>query len=132
MKLVQSIAFAALCLSIAACASKRPALKANLAQRGTAQHPLFVGTSIDGDTVVAARHYDAMNGLAVTADEVGVSSNDAMTCMREMPTGTHVPMWICRFDKDRAAQREEVRNMLDKPLSKTQMQSGPSCTNRSF
>jgi hypothetical protein len=127
MKLLRSIAFVVSFFSLLACSSNRAALKTSLAQRGTTQHPLFVGTSIDGDTVVAATHYDA-----VTANDIGLATNDGMTCMREMPTGTHVPMWICRFDKDREAKREEVRNMLDKPLSKTQMQSGPSCTNRAF
>jgi hypothetical protein len=132
MKLLPPIALGALCFSLTACSSNRPALKTSLAQRGSTQHPLFVGTSVDGDTVVAATHYDAVNGLAVTADEIGLATNDGMTCIREMPTGTHVPMWICRFDKDRAARREQLRNALDKPLTKTQMQSGPSCTNRAF
>ena len=130
--ILQLTASTALCLAFAACSSNRAALNPKLTPHGSAQRPLFVGTSTNGDTVVAATYYDAVTGLAVTADHLGLKANEAMTCTREMPTGTHVPGWYCRYDKEMAARREAVQNMLDKPATKTNGQSGPTCTNRAF
>lgn len=102
-------------LSSLACYSNNAAVKAKLVQKGEASHPLYVGTSADGELVVAATHYDAMSGLAVTADEVGQKIKEGMTCRREMLTGTHVPAWFCRYNKDVAAEREATQDWLDKP-----------------
>ena len=80
---------------------------------------LYVGHSTDGEVVLAANHYDAMAGLATTADELGIPSGSrddkAMLCTREMPTGTHVPHWICRYQKDVIASRMATRDWLDTP-----------------
>jgi len=81
---------------------------------------LYVGHSTQGDVVVASTHYDAMSGLATTAQELGLSANDdskegQMVCQREMPTGTHVPRWICRYKEDIRRERELTRDWLDQP-----------------
>jgi hypothetical protein len=102
-------------LACAACYSNNAAVKAKLNPKGDVDHPLYVGTSTNGEVVVAATHYDAVNGLAVTADEVGQRTKEGMTCIKEMPTGTHVPLWTCRFNKDVEAERAATRDWLDKP-----------------
>ena len=79
---------------------------------------LYVGHSTNGEVVVAATHYDAMAGLATTADELGIKSTDKdqrMICQREMPTGTHVPRWICRYQQDILRERQLTRDWLDQP-----------------
>jgi hypothetical protein len=40
---------------------------------GERHPPLFIGHSNDGEVVVAATHLDAMNGLAVSASDIGVT-----------------------------------------------------------
>ena len=102
-------------LSSLACYSNNAAVKAKLTQHGEENHPLYVGTSENGDLVVAATHYDAMSGLAVTADEVGEKTKEGMTCRREMLTGTHVPAWYCRYNKDVAQEAAATQDWLDKP-----------------
>ena len=68
---------------------------------------------------MAATHYDAMNGLAVLDSDLGVphrnDSSGAMLCKREMPTGTHVPHWMCRYVDDIAHERQIVLNTLQQP-----------------
>ena len=80
---------------------------------------LYVGHSTEGQVVLAANHYDAMSGLATTADELGIPAGNrddkAMLCQREMPTGTHVPHWICRYQKDVISSRMATRDWLDTP-----------------
>jgi hypothetical protein len=79
------------------------------------EHRLFVGHGLHGEVVVAASHYDAMNGLAVAESELGLSSgrDDKMLfCLREVPTGTHVPRWICRYQNAVALEREQTRNQM--------------------
>jgi hypothetical protein len=81
---------------------------------------LFVGHSTNGDVVIAATHYGAMSGLATTADELGLKANEKdndskMLCQREMPTGTHVPRWVCRYQGDVARERQLTRDWLDQP-----------------
>ena len=120
------------CVALVACASSRVLEYTKLAPRGDVQHPLYVGTSTSGDVVVAATYYDAMNGLAVAASDLGLKGEERMTCTRETRTGTHMPAWYCRYDKDLALQRQIVRNMFDRPPTHTNGQSGPSCTNRLF
>ena len=80
---------------------------------------LFVGHSTNGDIVVASTHYGAMAGLATTAEELGIpgskDKDGQMLCSREMPTGTHVPRWICRYQDDVRRERELTRDWLDVP-----------------
>jgi hypothetical protein len=108
----------ALCVVlVAGCAStSRTVQNDDLA--GSARSPgLYIGHSTNGDVVVAASHYDAMAGLATTSDELGLparkgSGNEEMKCQREVLTGTHVPQWICRYDKDMRLTREATVDFL--------------------
>lgn len=113
-------------LACTACYSNNAAVKAKLLPRGDEARPLYVGTSINGDIVVAATHYDAMSGLAVAADDVGQMTKDGMTCSREMVTGTHVPAWFCRYDKDALQERMATQNYLSRPRNCMSNCGGPS------
>ena len=80
---------------------------------------LFIGHSQSGDVVVAASHYDAMHGLAVTATDLGLNprqgSSGQMLCERDLITGTHVPRWICRYKEDVERQRQQTQAELTVP-----------------
>ncbi len=97
------------------CNSNNPEVKEKLMPYGDPEHPLYVGHSTHGDIVVAATHYDAVNGLAVTADEVGQKTKEGMICSREMLTGTHVPSWVCRYNAEVAREREATQIYLSRP-----------------
>jgi len=81
--------------------------------------PLYMGRSQTGEAVLAASHYDAMTGLATTDQDLGLAARKAgdgeMLCQREMPTGTHVPRWTCRYARDVEQLRRETRDWLDRP-----------------
>lgn len=82
---------------------------------------LFVGHTDEGQVVIAASHYDAMNGLAVMDTDLGLDKrNDvtsgAMMCRREVPTGSHVPHWMCRYVDDMAHERQLTLNTLQQPF----------------
>ncbi|HYV64870.1 MAG TPA: hypothetical protein VE964_01425 [Myxococcales bacterium] len=80
---------------------------------------LYFGHSQGGALVIAASHYDAMTGLATTADELGAplhkTGSGEMLCSREMLTGTHVPSWTCRYVEDMRETRQMTRDWLDRP-----------------
>jgi len=114
-------------LAIFGCYSNNAAVKAKLIQKGDQAHPLYVGHSDKGDIVVAATHYDAMSGLAVSADEVGEKTAEGMTCRREMLTGTHVPTWVCRFNKEVEEEARAAQDWMDKPRNC----QGQRCMNQS-
>jgi hypothetical protein len=81
---------------------------------------MFVGHSQHGDVVVTSSHYDAMNGLAVASADLGLSarggrSSELMMCRREMPTGSHVHFWICRYAEDIERDRTLLQNELAAP-----------------
>jgi hypothetical protein len=102
---------------VAGCAgSQRNAQVDTLSRSNTG---LFVGHSTQGDVVLAASHYDAMTGLATTDQDLGLSARKngegQMLCQREMPTGTHVPRWACRYEDDIRDQRQAARDWLDRP-----------------
>ena len=85
---------------------------------------LFVGHSDNGDIVVAAHHYDAMAGRAITDTDVGFparggGSDGLLLCNREMPTGSHLPRWICRYQED----IDRVRIATQAKLSELQIMS---------
>jgi hypothetical protein len=63
--------------------------------------------------VVAASHFDAMSGTAVAAAAIGEKGDDKMICLRQMLTGTHVPTWVCRYQKDIEADRRATQEWLD-------------------
>jgi len=82
-------------------------------------HGLFVGHTSTGVVVVAATHYNAMNGLAVMAGDIegtDVDDGSSMLCRREQVTGSHYPQWICRYKEDEArisqANRDKARAFL--------------------
>ncbi|TMB02122.1 MAG: hypothetical protein E6J64_17710 [Deltaproteobacteria bacterium] len=92
---------------------------------------LYMGHSQSGALVVAATHYDAMTGLATTADELGLASrkgsNGEMLCQREVLTGSHVPSWTCRYVEDINETRRRTHDCLDQPqLSFTQRRGLPT------
>jgi hypothetical protein len=95
-----------------------------------------MGHSAGGDLVVAATHYDAMVGLATTADEMGLpmrkGSNGEMLCQREMLTGSHLPTWTCRYKEDIDQARRIARDWLDTPnLTLTATRASPTLSIRS-
>jgi hypothetical protein len=81
--------------------------------------PLYVGRSQTGEAVLAASHYDAMTGLATTDQDLGLEARKAgdgeMLCAREMPTGTHVPRWTCRYMRDIEQTRQNAQDWLNRP-----------------
>ena len=77
---------------------------------------MYIGHSVNGDVVVAASHYDAMNGLAVASTDLGLKDTNGgkedLECRRETPTGSHVPRWVCRYQDDIEAERRETQDSL--------------------
>jgi phosphoglucomutase len=96
--------------------AERPAASEVAPKRGDA-HPLYVGRGSDGELVMASSHHDAMNGLAVANQEIGVTSGPDQggdfICKRETITGTHMPQWICRYKAEVEEDRIRTRRMLD-------------------
>ena len=80
---------------------------------------VYLGHSQEGTVVLATSHFAAMNGVAVSSSELGVPGSNGqhndMLCTREMPTGTHVPHWVCRYNKDIAEGRLALRDWFDQP-----------------
>jgi hypothetical protein len=97
-------------------AAERPTAAELAAQREGA-HPLYVGRGSDGEVVMATTHHDAMNGLAVASQDIGVSSRQDdsgdLICKRETITGTHLPQWICRYKSDVEQDRMRTQMMLE-------------------
>ena len=85
---------------------------AQMNERGDKDHPVYVGVGTNGEIVVAASHSDAMNGLAVAAEEVGAKAGDLLLCSREMATGSHVPSWVCRYPTQAEQEREATQRFL--------------------
>lgn len=79
---------------------------------------LFVGHSDSGDMVVSATHADAMRGLAVPASQLGIHNaadpDGAVLCRREVPTGTHLGFWSCRYVSELERDRIGTRILLDR------------------
>jgi hypothetical protein len=118
---------------LAGCASaNRDTLTDGLAD--SARTPgMYFGHSQGGALVIAASHYDAMTGLATTADELGLparqSGSGEMLCQREMLTGSHLPTWTCRYKEDIEQARRAARDWLDHPaLTVTQQRPAPTVT----
>ena len=79
---------------------------------------LFVGHSDSGEVLVSATHADAMRGLAVPASQLDIHNADdpdgAVLCRREVPTGTHLPFWSCRYVSEIEHDRLGTRTLLDR------------------
>ncbi len=105
-------------VAIAGCAGSHRNIEQYDLMRSS-QSPLYVGRSQTGEVVLAASHYDAMTGLATTDQDLGLAARKAgdgeMLCQREMPTGTHVPRWTCRYARDMEQARRQARDWLDRP-----------------
>jgi hypothetical protein len=120
--MVRSVALSGLLVLLSACAGNRAASATHarvgpieLTEKG---HGLFVGHTDNGDVVIAANHYNAMNGLAVLDTDLGVSAKNSqglMVCSREVVTGTHVPHWLCRYQRDIDQNRAETELALGMP-----------------
>jgi hypothetical protein len=127
------VALAGVLFALMGCVGSHAAMKEKMSEHGDPEHPLFVGHSDHGEVVVAATHYDAMGGMAVTARELGQKGysgqgSDPLICDREMETGTHVPKWVCRYQKDVEAEREATRDWIDKPRNCLSNCGGPAVT----
>ena len=93
-------------LLAAACAAPR-------AEKQRTSPGLVVGRSDSGQLLLAATHYDAMNGQALAEDDSGVAcSQGALLCKRETLTGTHFPSWICRCEQESAMDAQRTRDMV--------------------
>lgn len=104
--------------AVAGCAGSQREAQIDSLRMQSGPSGLFVGHSVQGDTVVAASHYEAMTGLATTGEELGLrprSSGDGMLCQREMLTGTHVPLWTCRYVAEVAEIRRRTQDWLSQP-----------------
>jgi hypothetical protein len=104
---------------LAGCAGAQKTVAVDDLTRSKRTPNLYVGHSQWGTLVVAANHYDAMGGLAVSSSDLGLADrktggND-MSCRREIVTGSHVPHWICRYDDDVAQDRAETQDWLNTP-----------------
>jgi hypothetical protein len=102
-----------------ACASNLAQTRPDSIELTEKSHGLFVGHTDNGDVVVAATHYNAMNGLAVLDTDLGVPAKDSagmMLCQRSVTTGSHMPRWICRYqdaiDRERAASQNDMNAPL--------------------
>jgi hypothetical protein len=124
--MVRSSAFSVLIL-LAGCASSRVSRVAVNTSHSTQQvelteksKGLFVGHTDSGEVVVAANHYNAMNGLAILDTDLGIPaqySNGMMLCSREVRVGTHIPRWLCRYQKDIEYARTMTALGLDSPTN---------------
>jgi hypothetical protein len=130
--LARTIAFCVVLVAGCASTSRSLQVQNDVDLMDSARTPgLFMGHSVQGDLVVAASHYDAMAGLATTADELGLpmrkGTSGEMLCQREMLTGSHLPTWTCRYKEDIEQQRRLARDWLDQPnLSVTATRGAPS------
>lgn len=90
-------------------------------------HGLFVGHTDNGDVVVAASHYNAMNGLAVLDTDLGVpaaQSAGMMLCQRRVVTGSHMPHWLCMYQDDIDRERQRTTDDLLSPVGRVHLQQG--------
>jgi hypothetical protein len=104
---------------LAGCAGAHTNLAADDAASPNRAPRLYIGHSQSGTLVVAASHYDAMSGLAVSSSDLGLAprkngSND-LTCRREVVTGSHIPRWICRYQDEEKEMRDHLKDWLDQP-----------------
>jgi hypothetical protein len=124
--MVRSAALSGLFVLLAGCANNRAARVAVNAPVSTQveltekSKGLFVGHTDSGEVVVAANHYNAMNGLAILDTDLGIPaqfSQGMMLCSREVHVGTHVPRWLCRYQKDIEYDRTMTALGLNSPVN---------------
>jgi hypothetical protein len=108
------LALASACASTQAAAPQRAIL---LSEKG---HGLFVGHTDNGEVIVASSHYDAVRGIAVEDTDLGVpkaKSEGTLLCAREVPTGSHVPHWMCRYMNQVNSDRTMAQTMLEQTVN---------------
>ncbi|TMA21448.1 MAG: hypothetical protein E6J84_00570 [Deltaproteobacteria bacterium] len=109
----------ALCVVVAGCAGSHRETQLDTLRTLDGPSGLFVGHSVQGDVVVAATHYDAMTGLATTDQELGLrvrkGGDGQMLCQRETPTGSHLPLWTCRYVAETDELRRQTQDWLSRP-----------------
>ncbi len=118
-----------LSLLMAGCAGANKNTQSNDLVSPAGSPGLFVGRSQSGQVVVAASHYDAMNGLAVEDVDLGLAArkngSGLMLCDRDTITGTHVPRWTCRYKEEVEQERLRLQDELARPrLSIARQSSG--------
>ncbi|HUJ26333.1 MAG TPA: hypothetical protein VLW85_09960 [Myxococcales bacterium] len=122
------LAILSVLLSVACAAHVRQASTANKMVMYEKSPGMFVGHTDEGEVVVAASHYDAMNGLAVMDTDLGLEKrkdgSGAMLCRREVPTGSHVPHWMCRYTEDMEHERQLTLNELQRPFLSPSVNTG--------
>jgi hypothetical protein len=117
-------------LPLFACMHSKPTQA--LSRKG-GDRALFVGHTPNGDMVVAAQHYDAMNGLAVTADEIDATSAEDGTqllCRREVVTGSHYPQWLCRYKEEQERLSDSDRRKARAFLQEGRNNTCTECANK--
>ena len=82
---------------------------------------VYMGHSDSGDLIIAASHYAAMNGLAVTDADLGLAPRQGtddgrMLCQREVLTGSHVPHWTCRYIDETEMAQKMAQNEFMAPV----------------
>ena len=99
-------------VAMVGCATTRRDIE--VAERGGPAHPLYVGHGTSGEMVLAASHYDAMSGMAVAVADLGMKgeSGEYLVCAREIPTGSHVPLWVCRAPQVAERNRQIAQDFL--------------------
>jgi hypothetical protein len=120
-------AFLGLLVLVSGCAGSRASTRGDSIELTEKGHGIFVGHTDNGDVVVAATHYNAMNGLAVLDTDLGVPAKESaglMLCQRQVYTGTHLPRWTCRYQADVDKERETTRDDLLTPVGRVHTQQG--------
>ncbi len=121
-----------------ACAGAKTKAPANRLVRSELQPSstspgLFVGHSESGHLVMAASHYNAMNGMAIEDVDLGLpkrkNGSGKMLCDREVLTGTHLPKWVCRYRDEIDQERQMTQQELMVPrLSFSRGSGSPAIT----
>ena len=123
-------AVAGLLVLLAGCAGNR--YVSSSAQSGGIEltekgHGIFVGHTDAGEVVIAASHYNAMNGLAILDTDLGIPAKESqglMLCSREVTTGSHLPRWMCRYQKDTDQNRTETQLSMGFPVAGPHLNQG--------
>jgi hypothetical protein len=115
-------------IALCACATEHPSLATRKLLLQEKAPGVYVGHDEWGKVVIAASHYDAMNGVAVADTDLGLEHNrtgsGGMLCRREVPTGSHVPHWFCRYTEDMEHERQYTLNLLQAPMFSPGGQTG--------
>jgi hypothetical protein len=118
--MVRNAAILGLLVLLSACASTTAAAPQRAILLSEKGHGLFVGHTDNGEVIVASSHYDAVRGIAVEDTDLGVpkaKSEGTLLCAREVPTGSHVPHWMCRYMNQVSSDRTMAQTMLEQTVN---------------